>query len=96
MHGYEHGKDAVNIFNLGADEYCEVSQSVSWICQEMQLSPKIELTGGDRGWVGDNPYIYLDTKKIRNLGWSSKISIEDAVVQTVRYLKNNEWLLNKR
>lgn len=96
LHGFKHGKDPVNIYNLGTDDYCEVNQSVSWICQELQLSPTIHLAGGERGWVGDNPFIYLDTKKIRNIGWESKVSIKDAVIKTVRYLNNNKWLLHKR
>ena len=29
-----------------------------------QHKPKLFFKGGKRGWVGDNPFIYLDTKKI--------------------------------
>ena len=30
----------------------------------MKIKPKIIYTGGKRGWVGDNPFIFLDTKKL--------------------------------
>jgi len=35
----ERAADRVNIFNLGQDEYCEVNQSIGWICERLQLKP---------------------------------------------------------
>ena len=29
----EASADRVNIFNLGTDEYCEVNESIGWICE---------------------------------------------------------------
>jgi UDP-glucose 4-epimerase len=92
----EHAKENVNIYNLGTNEYCEVNQSISWICKELALEPKLEYTGGDRGWIGDNPFIFLDTKKINALGWKPKLTIREAIVKTVQYLKENEWVFGSR
>lgn len=92
----DEAKEKVNIFNLGVDGYCQVNDSIGWICREMGVSPKLEYTGGDRGWVGDNPFIFLDTKKIQSLGWRPKVSIEEGVVRTVRWLRANEWVLDSR
>jgi len=92
----EKAKEKVNIFNLGVDGYCQVNDSISWICREMGVNPKLEYSGGERGWVGDNPFIFLDTKKIQSLGWKPKVSIEDGVVRTVRWLQKNEWVLQQR
>lgn len=89
-------KNRVNIFNLGLDSYCEVNESIRWICETLGVNPKLEYTGGDRGWIGDNPFIFLETKKIRDLGWSPKLSIHDGVVRTVEFLKSNEWVLEAR
>lgn len=89
-------KESVNIFNLGSDGYCEVNDSIAWICKELGVSPTLEYTGGDRGWVGDNPFIFLDTQKIRSLGWSPKVSISDGVIKTVEYLRKNEWVFGTR
>jgi len=88
-------KDKVNIFNLGTDEYCEVNDSIGWICSELGCSPKIEYTGGDRGWIGDNPFIFLDCGRIRALGWRPKFSIREAVIRTVRYLHENIARVNR-
>lgn len=87
------GKLANGVFNLGVDQYCSVVESVNWICEELKLNPKLVFSGGKRGWVGDNPFIYLDTSKIRSFGWCPNYSIEESVKKTVRYLKANEWVL---
>lgn len=92
----EKANDKVNICNLGVDGYCAVNDSISWISQTLGVEPKLEYTGGDRGWIGDNPFIFLDTKKIRALGWAPKHSIREGVTKTVEFLKNNEWVLEAR
>ena len=51
------------------------------------VSPRLSYSGGARGWIGDNPIIQLDTRKIRALGWVPKLSIREAVLRTVDYLK---------
>ena len=86
----------VNIFNLGVDGYCEVNNSIGWISQELGVSPKLNYTGGDRGWIGDNPFIFLDTTKIGSLGWTPKFTIQEGVVKTVEYLRANEWVFGSR
>lgn len=88
--------DKVNIFNLGVDAYCEVNDSIGWICEVLGVRPRIEYTGGERGWIGDNPFIFLDAAKMRALGWSPKLSIREGVVKTVQFLQNNEWVLQER
>lgn len=92
----EKSNESVNVLNLGVDGYCEVNDSIGWICEELGVSPKLEYTGGDRGWIGDNPFIFLDTSKIRDLGWKPKLSIQDGVLKTIQYLKTNEWVFEER
>ena len=89
-------KEKVNIFNLGFNGYCQVNDSIRWICQELNASPTLKFSGGDRGWIGDNPFIFLETKKIQSLGWNPKYTIQDSIKKTVQFLKNNEWVFNKK
>jgi UDP-glucose 4-epimerase len=84
------------VYNLGAPEYCRVSDSIGWICSRLGVTPKLEFTGGDRGWVGDNPFIFLETKKIQETGWRASIQIREAVERTVDWLVANQWVLTKR
>jgi UDP-glucose 4-epimerase len=88
--------EKLNIFNLGTDEFCEVNQSVGWITERLGVSPVLEYTGGDRGWIGDNPFIFLDTSRIRKLGWTPRLSIREAVLKTVDYLRTNPSILEMR
>lgn len=96
FYAMDHATDKVNVFNLGTDEYVQVNDSIGWICDYLNLQPKREYTGGDRGWIGDNPFIFLETKKIRSLGWKPKLTIREGVQQTIKYLHENPWVLEKR
>jgi len=84
------------VFNLGTDEFCTVRDSIGWICGHLGLSPELEFTGGNRGWIGDNPFIFLDTNKIRETGWRNELSIRDAVLRTVDWLHDNPWVFENR
>ncbi len=96
LYAIEKSSDKVNIYNLGTNEYCEVNDSIGWICEYLGLNPEKKYTGGDRGWIGDNPFIFLDTSRIRNLGWKPKLSIREGILQTLQYLQQNPWLLENR
>ena len=86
----------VSVFNLGTDEYCQVNQSIQWISEFLGVHPKLHYSGGDRGWIGDNPFIFLDCSRIRALGWRPRLTIQQAVVRTARFLQSNPWVLASR
>jgi UDP-glucose 4-epimerase len=88
--------EKLNIYNLGIDGYCEINDSIGWICEALGASPKLIYSGGDRGWTGDNSFIFLDTAKIRALGWSPRLPIREGVIKTVAFLKANEWVYEQR
>src|SRR5262245_30707418 len=58
----EKGTESVNVYNLGTDEYCCVDDSLGWICEALGVNPRRRYAGGERGWIGDSPFIFLDTK----------------------------------
>ena len=87
-------KSKFHIFNLGTDHYCEVNDSVGWICEQLNVTPEKVYAGGERGWIGDSPFIFLDCSKIRALGWQPKLSIRDGVIQTVKYLQGERWVFD--
>jgi UDP-glucose 4-epimerase len=89
-------KHHVEIFNLGTAEFCQVRDSIGWISEALKLSPRLDYTGGDRGWIGDNPFIYLDTKKIQATGWSARLTIRDGILRTLHWLQANPWVLENR
>jgi UDP-glucose 4-epimerase len=93
IYALERASGTVNLFNLGTDEYCQVNDSVNWICEALDVSPRRTYGGGDRGWIGDNPFIFLDCSRIRSLGWRPRLSIRESVLRTVEFLRGNEWVL---
>jgi len=89
-------RSRVNLFNLGAEECCRVKDSIAWITAHLGLSPKLVFSGGPRGWVGDSPFILLDTARIRALGWTPRLTIREGVLRTLEYLRSNPWILEAR
>jgi UDP-glucose 4-epimerase len=87
---------AARIFNLGTDEYCQVNDSIGWITAHLGLAPALNYTGGERGWIGDSPFIFLDTAQVRALGWKPKLTIQQGIIRTLAYLQGNSWLLDER
>jgi UDP-glucose 4-epimerase len=92
----DRGGAGAHIYNLGTDEYVEVNDSVDRICEVLGVAPQRTYSGGDRGWVGDNPFILLDCSRMRALGWAPKITIREGIAKTLTYLRANTWLLESR
>jgi len=85
----ERAEGRINILNLGRDDYCEVRDSIGWICAELGVTPAIEYAGGGRGWAGDNPFIWLDARRMRALGWQPTLSLRESVLRTLSYLRSH-------
>ncbi len=85
----------VRIYNLGTDEYVSVNQSIEVICKHMGVSPALEYAGGPRGWVGDSPFIFLDCRRIKSLGWKPKLTIREAIIRTLKFFDAIPWLFNR-
>jgi UDP-glucose 4-epimerase len=96
VHAVGHTGPGLHIFNLGTDETITVNESVSAITRFLGLKPELSYTGGERGWVGDSPFILLDTQKIRATGWSPKLRIAQALERTIGWLAQNDEALGGR
>lgn len=90
---FDKATDRLSIYNLGTDEYCRVVDSVGWITERIGVTPQLEFAGGERGWVGDSPFIFLDCSKVRKLGWQPSLTIREGVLRTVDYLQANPHLM---
>jgi UDP-glucose 4-epimerase len=92
----DRGREPVNVYNLGSEEYCTVDDSLGWICAHLGLRPRRRYTGGERGWIGDSPFIFLDTARVRSLGWRPKLSIRESVLRTLTYLQAHHEVVARR
>ena len=82
------------ILNLGTDEYCMVNDSIGWITGALGLTPRLTYSGGERGWIGDSPFIFLDCGRMRQLGWTPKLSIQQGILRTLDFLRANPWVFD--
>ena len=95
LHAVKQAQDKVNVFNLGTPEYCRLNDSIGWITDHLGLKPQLSYSGGSQGWVGDNPFIFLDTARIGALGWRPKLTIREGIVRTVEWLSQNRWVMDR-
>jgi len=86
----------IEIYNLGTLEFVQVNDSIHILCQELNLSPRLDYSGGNKGWIGDNPFIFLDTKKISATGWKPQLTIAQGIKSTMAWLQANQWVFEKR
>ena len=71
-----------NLFNIGPQG---PPTPVSFMAQAMidRMSPgaAIAYAGGDRGWVGDVPRFAYSAERLAQLGWTAKLSSDEAVLR---------------
>ncbi|MEW5936204.1 MAG: NAD-dependent epimerase/dehydratase family protein [Candidatus Thermoplasmatota archaeon] len=97
LHAYHATKGKVNLFNIGTEETMVVDRVADIIIDEMGLrGVKRRYTGGRRGWIGDAPTVHLSIDKIKALGWSPQVGIEEGIRRTVRWLLANQWIYERR
>jgi UDP-glucose 4-epimerase len=93
--GIKNFNEKVNIMNLGSNSYISVKESVNLIKNTLNVSPNLKFGIEDRGWIGDNPFIFLETNKINSIGWTPRFTIEQGIEDTIKYLKENLWLFSE-
>jgi UDP-glucose 4-epimerase len=101
MHLCERGEKAdaarsYEVYHLGVPDACLVRESARWICDEMKVTPRLEFGTGNRGWIGDSPFVLLDVSKAMSRGWRPAHSIESSIRATVRWLLENRWIFDRR
>lgn len=82
-----HSDSTFNCFNIGSDDWIDVTSLAEIVVAEMGLSGvEFHYTGGDRGWVGDVPRMQLSVERLRNLGWQPGIGSRESVRNAARAL----------
>jgi UDP-glucose 4-epimerase len=82
---FRRSKDRVNFYNIapvsGATTVRYIAEAV---VRQVSPSAQIRYTGGSRGWVGDVPRFNYSTEKLLALGWSPKLSSNEAIELAIR------------
>lgn len=82
----KHGKERINVYNLGGPDQISVKEITDTFVKETGFKGKVVYTGGKRGWVGDVPQMFLDVSKLNKFGWKSKHSSKEAIVTALKFL----------
>ncbi len=77
-------KDIVQIFNLASEGVTQVKFIAEEVVKQMGGKAKIKFGEGDRGWVGDVPFTWLDGQLLASVGWTAKFTSDEAVTRAVR------------
>ncbi|HRK06839.1 MAG TPA: NAD-dependent epimerase/dehydratase family protein [Pseudobdellovibrionaceae bacterium] len=81
---------SAEIFNLASEGVTQVRDIAECVVDEVAKAlsaagrARIEFGEGDRGWVGDVPFTWLDGSKLLALGWRPAFNSGDAVRRAVR------------
>lgn len=84
-----------SVFNVATEDAVTVNEIADLAVEALNLPvrPRLEYTGGRRGWSGDVPVVRLDSSRIRALGWFPKWNSREAVRQSLLELKADERIL---
>ncbi|MFH1788666.1 MAG: NAD-dependent epimerase/dehydratase family protein [Candidatus Altiarchaeota archaeon] len=86
----KHGKDNLNVYNLGCGDQVSVTEIAETVIKQMRLKDvSIKYTGGRQGWPGDVAEMNLSTEKINKLGWKAKHNSKQAVKTGVKDMLSN-------
>lgn len=88
--------ERINTFNIGNTETYSLPESIPIITNFMKINPKLIWSGNEVGWIGDSKVNDLDNTKLKNLGWTPKYTIRETILRTLRWLDDNQWILNVR
>jgi UDP-glucose 4-epimerase len=85
-YGYRMAREHVNYYNLAVEDATSVREITDWTIEAMGIQrDAIDVQYGDspRGWLGDVPFVRLDTTKMTALGWKPRLSSREAVRRTI-------------
>lgn len=74
-----------DLFNLGTDSVTRVVNIAQIVKDEMGLTDtRIRIEGTKRAWLGDQPKVHITVDKMRQFGWTARLTSDQAVRIAVR------------
>jgi UDP-glucose 4-epimerase len=70
------------VFNVATLDYVTVREIADLAVEVVGLTPgatNYTFSGGSRGWAGDVPVVRLNSTRIRELGWSNRLTAREAL-----------------
>jgi UDP-glucose 4-epimerase len=74
-----------DLFNLGTDSVTRVVDIAQIVKEEMGLTDtRIRIEGTKRAWPGDQPKVHITVDRMRQLGWTARLTSDQAVRIAIR------------
>jgi UDP-glucose 4-epimerase len=87
-------KKKYDVFNISNESNITVKEIVNIVVDEMNLkNVKFQFGENSIGWKGDVNKIYLNSGKIKSLGWNAKYNSSEAIRLSVREMLQQENLV---
>jgi UDP-glucose 4-epimerase len=84
----EGSRKGFEAFNIGSSEQVEVNEIARLVTEQLGFSGiDFSYTGGKAGWIGDVTDMLLDTTRMRNLGWQTRVDTKEGIRRYVSWLK---------
>ena len=77
-------KGKVWLYNVGNEDNISVREITNLFLNLNHIEPQVEYAGEKVGWKGDVPFMKLDIKKIKQLGWKPKKNSEQCIIESIK------------
>jgi UDP-glucose 4-epimerase len=82
---FQRSRERLNYFNIAPEKGASTVRFIAEaVVRAAAPGARIRYTGGARGWVGDVPRFRYSTRKLKALGWSPKLSSDEAIELAIR------------
>jgi len=80
-------KSGLHLFNIGTTKTTTIKKIGDLVIKESGLKGvNVIYTGGNRGWINDVPVLKANVSKLKKIGWSTKLSSDEAVRLSIKEL----------
>lgn len=80
-----HPHKGASIWNVSHPSPNTIHDSIDVVSTVLGVDPRLQ--SEKPPWAGDLPALVLDCTKLRNLGWSPKVSVREGMVRTVEWFQ---------
>ena len=82
LHANSVVKSGFDVFNISTDDQITVNEIASTAASVLGIelnAIKLNYSGGDRGWKADVPVVRLSAAKLKELGWTPRLTSQEAI-----------------
>jgi UDP-glucose 4-epimerase len=90
LHASEMSASDYDVYNVSTNDYISVFEIAELAIKASGLDLEdvtVNYGDSDRGWKADVPKIFLDSEKLRSIGWKNRFSSRDAILKSLTSMR---------